>query len=79
MGPNTTHGVDLLTEMYVIYTEMNTSHRVMLQAGHTSLPKMGPLGPRVLTLQMCTNEQKARKYPDRSGVCRQCSFSVAAV
>ena len=48
------NGVDLLTGMYVIYMERNTSHR--------AIPKLRPLGPLAAAGECVTHGRKARKY-----------------
>ncbi len=55
-GPVTANGVDLLTEIYVIYMETHTSHRAII------LPKIMWIGPLATAGEAVTHGRKARKY-----------------
>ena len=64
-GPVTANGVDLLTEMYVIYMERNTSHRAFARCfglGPIRILKIRAVGPLSAAGERVTHTWKARKY-----------------
>ena len=65
----TANGVELLTEIYVIYIEGNTRHHVTFGSGNMDCenecirkPKIKPIGPTAAEGGSVTDGRKAKKY-----------------